>query len=183
MIEILDLILAGAPVYKPLRDILSRNEQSDDEEKNEFFRDLFETWCYNPLSTLNLCFLAKKYKLAYNLLLCIGNRITFDKEKLVQLCNIVQLIESPAFLELRIDLLDPGKNYYLIKTLQGILMMIPISKAFTALKTRLECVNLDPRASLAVEAFEMKEEEDDKKEIEEFLEIFNAAMDKVENST
>lgn len=49
MIEILDLIFA---VYKPLRDILSR--QSGDKEKEEFFRTLFETWCFNPLSTLNL---------------------------------------------------------------------------------------------------------------------------------
>mmetsp|Transcript_31229 Transcript_31229/g.27594 ORF Transcript_31229/g.27594 Transcript_31229/m.27594 type:complete len:134 (+) Transcript_31229:638-1039(+) len=67
MIEILDLILAGAPVYKPLRDILCKEEKSDDDK--DFFTTLFETWCFNPLSTLNLCFLAKKYKLAYELLL------------------------------------------------------------------------------------------------------------------
>ena len=185
MIEILDLILAGAPVYKPLRDILSM--QSDNAEKEDLFRTLFESWWYNPLSTLNLCFLAKKYKLAYNLLLSIGSRMPFDKEKLVQLWNIVQLIESPTFLELRIDLLDPGKNYYLIKTLQGILMMIPISKAFTALKTRLECVCLDPKASTAVEALETQEannpNEKEENEIKEYLEIFHKAMDLVEQYT
>lgn len=109
--------------------------------------------------------------------------MSFDKDKLVQLCNIVQMIESPAFLELRIDLLDPGKNYYLIKTLQGILMMIPISKAFNALKTRLECVSLDPRASIAIEELENKEvNEAEENEITEFLAIFNKAMDLVENS-
>ena len=42
MISTLDLILAGAPVYKPLRDILSR--KNDNTEKQEFFRTLFETW-------------------------------------------------------------------------------------------------------------------------------------------
>jgi hypothetical protein len=42
MIEILDLILAGAPVYKPLRDILSM--QSDNAEKEDLFRTLFESW-------------------------------------------------------------------------------------------------------------------------------------------
>mmetsp|Transcript_16568 Transcript_16568/g.19176 ORF Transcript_16568/g.19176 Transcript_16568/m.19176 type:complete len:95 (+) Transcript_16568:1197-1481(+) len=42
MIEILDLILAGAPIYKPLRDILSRGDEDD--EKESFFRTLFETW-------------------------------------------------------------------------------------------------------------------------------------------
>jgi len=184
MIEILDLILAGAPIYKPLRDILSKEEEN--EEDKAFFRTLFETWCFNPLSTLNLCFMAKKYKLAYQLLLWIGEKMTFDKDKLIQLWNIAQLIESPAFLELRIDLLDPGKNYYLIKTLQGVLMMIPIWKAFNALKARLEWASLDPRASIAVEAMEIKEinepDEKEEKELEELLAIFNKAIDEVENS-
>ena len=113
-------------------------------------------------------------------------KLVFNKEKLVQLCNIVQLIESPALLELRIDLLDPGKNYYLIKTLQGVLMMIPISKAFNALKTRLECVSLDPNASSAVEAYDSKEStntnQQEDKEIQEYLAIFNKAIDLVEKS-
>lgn len=116
----------------------------------------------------------------------IGSRISFDNDKLVQLYNIVQHIESPAFLELRIDLIDPGKNYYLIKTLQGILMMIPISKAFTALKTRLECVSLDPRASVGAEAQDAKEasgaSEAEDKEIKEYLTIFQNAMDMIEKS-
>lgn len=184
MIEILDLILAGAPIYKPLRDILCKEDKN--EEDKEFFRTLFETWCFNPLSTLNLWFLAKKYKLAYKLLLWIGDRMNFDKDKLIQLWNIVQLIESPAFLELRIDLLDPGKNYYLIKTLQGILLMIPISKAFHALKSRLEWVNLDTRASFAVEALEIQEleepNEEEEKEINEFLTIFKKSMNLVQDS-
>lgn len=179
MINILDLILAGAPVYKPLRDILSKD--NDDDEKKEFFRTLFETWCFNPLSTLNLWFLSKNYKLAYHLLLCIGKRISFDQGRIVQLWNIIQLIESPAFLEVRIDLLDPGKNYYLIKTLQGILMMIPISKAFTALKTRLECVSLDPKAAYLLEKAEQEGTQDDV-QIEEYLKIFNNALDMVENA-
>lgn len=63
----------------------------------------------------------------------------------MQLCNVVQLIESPTFLSIRMELLDTEKNYYLIKTLQGILMMMPIGKAFTALKTRLECTKLDQK--------------------------------------
>lgn len=31
---------------------------------------------------------------------------------------------------------------YLLKTLQGILMILPQSKTFTVLKTRLDCVNI-----------------------------------------
>lgn len=69
---------------------------------------------------------------------------SFTVDNLMQLCNFVQLIENPTFLSLRMDLLEPDKNRYLIKALQIILMMLPIGKAFTALKTRLECIKLDP---------------------------------------
>ena len=58
-------------------------------------------------------------------------------------------------------------------------MMIPISKAFTALKTRLECVSLDPKAALLLQEAEQTEEEDDDT-IQEYLKIFNNAMDLVE---
>jgi len=34
------------------------------------------------------------------------------------------------------------ESKYLIKTLQGILMILPQSKTFTVLKTRLDCVNI-----------------------------------------
>ncbi len=34
------------------------------------------------------------------------------------------------------------ENKYLIKTLQGILMILPQSKTFTVLKARLDCVNI-----------------------------------------
>ena len=33
-------------------------------------------------------------------------------------------------------------SQYLLKTLQGILMILPISKSFQSLKTRLECINV-----------------------------------------
>lgn len=57
----------------------------------------------------------------------------------MQICNVIQLIESPTFLTLRVDLLDVETNYWLVKTLQVVLMMMPTNcKAFSALKTRLE---------------------------------------------
>lgn len=33
---------------------------------------------------------------------------------------------------------------YLLKTLQGILMLLPLSKSFKSLKERLECINIAP---------------------------------------
>ena len=76
MIETLDLILAGSDTFKCLRDILGRS--SSDPEKQKFFRTLFQTWCFknfsapkciNPISVITLCLIARKYKLAYEILL------------------------------------------------------------------------------------------------------------------
>jgi hypothetical protein len=33
------------------------------------------------------------------------------------------------------------QTQFLLKTLQGVLMILPISKAFQSLKTRLECIS------------------------------------------
>ena len=53
----------------------------------------------------------------------------------------VQLIESPIFIHLRLQLLEP-KNYpFLVKSLYGLLMLLPQSPAFKSLKIRLESVS------------------------------------------
>jgi hypothetical protein len=45
--------------------------------------------------------------------------------------------------QLRLALMKQNEeSKYLIKTLQGILMILPQSKTFTVLKTRLDCVNI-----------------------------------------
>lgn len=52
--------------------------------------------------------------------------------------QLVQLIESSVLNNIRILLLDPLSNIFLIKTLFGILMILPQGKAFTALHKRLK---------------------------------------------
>jgi len=71
--------------------------------KEELFFKLFKTWSYNPISTLTLCLLSKNYKLAYNLIPRF-TMIEMDTPKLIALGSLVQLIESPGFLNLRIQL-------------------------------------------------------------------------------
>lgn len=130
---------------------------------------------YCPISAITLCLLAKKYKLAYTLLLHICRGITFNKDHLIQLCNIVQLIESPTLLPLRLELLDPHNNYYLFKTLQCILMMLPIGKAFTALKTRLELMKVSFKIYGRKPLPEIQQEEED--EIVEYLEMMKNSIE------
>ena len=41
---------------------------------------------------------------------------------------------------MRLQLLDTDRNYYLLKALYGLLMLLPQSSAFTMLRNRLDCV-------------------------------------------
>lgn len=83
---------------------------------------------------------------------------------LIQVDKLVQLIESPVFTckclsrlkagvcvtthpltcskqDLRLQLLEPEKYPYLYKCMYGILMLLPQSSAFAALKNRLNSVS------------------------------------------
>lgn len=100
------------------------------------FASLFQSWCHNSPSALSLCLLTSNYELAYLIIKNLAEQeVTF--QLLTQLDVLVQLLESPIFLKLRLQLLEPEKHPYLQKTLYGILMVLPQSSTFTTLKNRL----------------------------------------------
>lgn len=53
----------------------------------------------------------------------------------------VQLLESPVFTYLRLQLLEPEKYPYLSKCLYGLLMLLPQTQAFHSLKNRLSTIS------------------------------------------
>lgn len=81
-------------------------------------------------------------------------------QMLIQIDKLVQLLESPVFTcqshhprephglvtestsaDLRLQLLEPEKYPHLYKCLYGLLMLLPQSSAFAALKNRLNSVS------------------------------------------
>ncbi|XP_061556335.1 protein VAC14 homolog isoform X2 [Phycodurus eques] len=79
------------------------------------------------------------YKHAYDLIQKFGGlEVTVDF--LMEVDKLVQLVESPIFTYLRLQLLDVEGNPYLIKALYGLLMLLPQSQAFQLLSHRLQCV-------------------------------------------
>lgn len=104
------------------------------------FASLFQSWCHNSPSALSLCLLTSNYELAYLIIKNLAElEVTF--QLLTQLDVLVQLLESPIFLKLRLQLLEPEKHPYLQKTLYGILMVLPQSSTFTTLKNRLSSLS------------------------------------------
>ncbi|XP_068606490.1 protein VAC14 homolog [Brachionichthys hirsutus] len=118
-----------------------RNQLKDlrSQESCALFCCLYRSWCHNPVATVSLCFLTQNYKHAYDLIQKFGDlEVTVDF--LMEVDKLVQLVESPIFTYLRLQLLDVENNPYLIKALYGLLMLLPQSQAFQLLSRRLRCV-------------------------------------------
>ena len=60
-----------------------------------------------------------------------------------QIDKLVQLLESPIFIHLRLELLEPANPQHpaLLKSLYGLLMLLPQVKAFHTLRARLDSVS------------------------------------------
>lgn len=133
IVQILSSNLVTAPELSQFRKSLRRGEDWP------CFSILFKAWSHNPISLLALCLISENYELAYKVL---KTYVEYDLSvnDLIQIDILVQFLESPAFITLRMQLLDPQKYPYLYKCLYGILMVLPQSKAFHILDNRLKSV-------------------------------------------
>lgn len=138
MIQNLNNNLITAPELSSLRKQL-RNINKD-ESGQRFFIPLFRSWCHNAVATFSLCLLAQAYEQAYSLLQIFAE-LDMTVNMLIQIDKLVQLLESPVFTYLRLQLLEPEKYPFLYKCLYGLLMLLPQSSAFAALKNRLNSVS------------------------------------------
>jgi vacuole morphology and inheritance protein 14 len=137
MVQTLNLILVTASEaselrYK-LRDIGNQNSLS-------LFTTLYKSWCHNAVSALSLCLICQSYDHA-SALLQMFTELDISVSLLVQLDKLVQLLESPVFTYLRLQLLEPNKYPSLYKCLYGLLMLLPQSSAFATLRNRLNSVS------------------------------------------
>ncbi|QSZ31974.1 hypothetical protein DSL72_001543 [Monilinia vaccinii-corymbosi] len=137
MVQNLNNNLITAPELADLRKRLRNIENKDGQA---FFVALFRSWCYNAVATFSLCLLGQAYEQAYNLLQIFAE-LEMTVNMLIQIDKLVQLLESPVFTYLRLQLLEPERYPHLYKCLYGLLMLLPQSSAFAALKNRLNSVS------------------------------------------
>ncbi|KAF1848246.1 ARM repeat-containing protein [Cucurbitaria berberidis CBS 394.84] len=157
MVQNLNNNLITAP---ELADLRRRLRNLDNKDGQSFFVTLFKAWCHNAVATFSLCLLAQAYEQAYHLLQVFAD-LEMTVNMLIQIDKLVQLLESPVFTfnditDLRIQLLEPERYPHLYKCLYGLLMLLPQSSAFAALKNRLNSVaaigylHIAPRTSTYV---------------------------------
>ncbi|KAJ4366509.1 hypothetical protein N0V95_000175 [Ascochyta clinopodiicola] len=137
MVQNLNNNLITAP---ELADLRRRLRNLDNKDGQSFFVTLFKAWCHNAVATFSLCLLAQAYEQAYHLLQVFAD-LEMTVNTLIQIDKLVQLLESPVFTYLRIQLLEPEKYPHLYKCMYGLLMLLPQSSAFAALKNRLNSVS------------------------------------------
>lgn len=111
-------------------------------DSKQVFIILYKCWCHNPVATLSLCLLAEYYELS-SLLIFKFVDVDISVSFLMQIDKLIQLIESPIFLQLRLQLLDNHTKHHaeLLKTLYGLLMILPQSVAYKTLSDRLATVS------------------------------------------
>ncbi|RLO11492.1 hypothetical protein DYB28_010441, partial [Aphanomyces astaci] len=123
MVHTLNLILLTANELEHLRAVLRRSfEPKASKDDVDVFTTLYKTWCHNPVSTFSLCLLAQSYELS-SALVEIDASVGF----LMQIDKLVQLLESPIFIQLRLQLLETHATYHvnLMKSMYGLLMLLP----------------------------------------------------------
>ncbi|GME73788.1 unnamed protein product [Ambrosiozyma monospora] len=94
---------------------------------------------------------------------------------LIQLDLLIQLLESPVFAKLRLDLLNPRQNPYLFKCLYGLLMLLPQSKSFQLLQNRLNAIT-------PIMGLQLSEESNLSEKDATLLEYFNLSQGKLYES-
>jgi vacuole morphology and inheritance protein 14 len=128
------------------------NENADPNDPKrgfEAFQTLYRAFAHNAVATFSLCLLAQAYPLSAALVSGRGGAgesfagVEVTLGFLMQIDKLVQLLESPIFVRLRLQLLDPDAEQHrdLMKSLYGLLMLLPQSSAFKTLRDRLTSVS------------------------------------------
>lgn len=106
MVQTLNIILLTS---KELFELRNRLKDLKTENSCSLFVCLYRSWCFNPVATVSLCFLTQNYRHASQLLQKFGD-LEVTVEFLTEIDKLVQLIESPIFTYLRLQLLDTENN-------------------------------------------------------------------------
>ena len=166
MIHYLNQYLMRNPLAVNFRKSLINSD--NDEKYNKLFLKMYNIWSINPISLLIFCVITEHFELAYNIILNLV-KVQLDSDYYIHLGTLVQLLESELYDYIRIRLLEPSNNIFLIRTLYGILMLLPQGQAFNVLSNRMSNV----QTLFEIEnGFDNIKEENNNKEIDNYIDTF-----------
>jgi vacuole morphology and inheritance protein 14 len=151
------------------KSLINKKDDENGDKNNELFLKMYKIWSFNPISLIVFCVITEHFQLTYNIILNLI-KVQLDNEYYLHLGQLIQLLESNLYDYIRIRLLDPIKNIYLIKALYGILMILPQGQAYNILSNRM--CNVEALFEIENGFNNINEEEDDNEEIDKLIEIF-----------
>ena len=107
-------------------------------EGQQIFNFLFPAWSLNPFAALALCWFTEDYEVAYGITQSLASE-ELTLAMLLQADKLVQMLESPVFVHVRLQLLNAGSPSLvpLLQSLYGLLMILPQSNSYRLLQNRL----------------------------------------------
>ncbi|KAJ0974943.1 hypothetical protein J5N97_016908 [Dioscorea zingiberensis] len=136
MVQALNLILLTSSELADLRNLIKQSLLNV--TGKDLFISLYASWCHSAMATISLCLLAQAYHHASTIIQSLGEE-DINSKFLIQLDKLIRLLESPIFAYLRLQLQEPERYIWLLKSLYGLLMLLPQqSAAFKILRTRLK---------------------------------------------
>ncbi|XP_013192648.2 protein VAC14 homolog [Amyelois transitella] len=136
VVDVLSCLLLTA---RELHELRLKLRNFDQPATHALFTRLYECWCHSPVSLLALCLLTHNYTHC-NTLICTFGDLEITVDFLTEVDKLVQLIESPIFAYMRLELLAGAQSGPLRAALSGLLMLLPQSAAFHTLRARLLAV-------------------------------------------
>ena len=148
--KMLNMFLLGEKECQNIRNELSSRKRTmsmnnvnenkiEDNTEYNLFEKIFCIWSLSPFLSVLLCMYCKYFELSYYLTLELS-KLKLKQNDYIELCQIVQIFESSIFNNIRIKLINPKKNIYLVKTLYALLMLLPQSNSFDSLNNRIKII-------------------------------------------
>ena len=135
IVSVLSELLLNNSILNFRNSFLAKEEK----EGEELFSKLYSIWAISPISLLLLCIATEKFELAYNIILNLKN-VKFNDDFFKKLGKLVESFDKENYEYFWQKLLAPYENIFFIKTLFGILMILPQGVAFDYLSDKLSNV-------------------------------------------
>ena len=167
MVNYLNDYMIREPRAAKFRKALIKSENQSTENK-KLFSKIYNVWSFNPISLLIYCIITENFELSYNIILNLV-KVKLEEDYYIHLGQLVQLLESEMYNYIRMKLLEPANNIYLVKSFYGILMLLPQGVAYNNLSKRMNNIEI----LLEIEdGFNNLENIKISDEVKKFIEIF-----------
>ena len=156
---------------KQLREALSTPKNKKKCNNTELFEKLYKIFAVNPMCLLIFCIYMEEYELGWELILNFKS-MKLEDDYYKYLARFSQAIDNKKWNDIRLKILKPNENIYLIKCLYGVLMLLPQGKAYRILSDRLYSIKELLKSKNHIDNHKNEDDINNKEQINKYIELF-----------